>query len=175
MHKTSSPSLLIKLHARALSLPFSVEAAVAKQSQVLFTNRIRTDGYAVDFIFARPAKPGSELPELDFDDFTEDELQDTFHLWGVDPGITEIFVAVDDHEDDAHQIRKMSTTEFHVQAGYEKTNQKIAKMKKACGIYDIEKSIPSPKSASTDRFSDYTSVVLRHLLLIMCLLPTTAF
>ncbi|KAG1434650.1 hypothetical protein G6F56_014236 [Rhizopus delemar] len=51
----------------------------------LFTNCIRTDGYAVDVIFARRTNM-DVLPNLEFEDFTPDELENTFRLWGLDPG-----------------------------------------------------------------------------------------
>ncbi|KAG1439818.1 hypothetical protein G6F56_012160 [Rhizopus delemar] len=83
----------------------------------LFTNCIRTDGYAVDVIFSRRTNM-DVLPNLEFEDFTPNELENTFRLWGLDPGQKSVFTAVDGHTNDQHEIRKFSTAEFYTFAGY---------------------------------------------------------
>ncbi|KAG1436502.1 hypothetical protein G6F56_013533 [Rhizopus delemar] len=40
------------------------------------------------------------LPNLEFEDFTPDELENAFRLWGLGPGQKSVFTAVDGYTDD---------------------------------------------------------------------------
>jgi hypothetical protein len=44
------------------------------------------------------------LPNLEFEDFTPDELENIFRLWGLDPGQKSVFTAVDGHTNDQREI-----------------------------------------------------------------------
>lgn len=79
---------------------------------------------------AAPKRQTDGLPDLELSDFTAEELNTTFHLWGADPGVKNIYTASDDHGvEDSHQIRKYSTDEYYTRAGYKKTNREIAQIK----------------------------------------------
>ena len=70
---------------------------------------------AVDFLFARPKRVEPTKPKTIADiglDLSHDRL------WGVDPGITDVFVAADSNGDDAHEVRRTSTREFYHLAGW---------------------------------------------------------
>ena len=71
-----------------------LEELQLERPKFLFRNLVRTDGYAVDLLFARSLSTESELPDLEARDFDEIELRNHFNLWGLDPMITHIFVAV---------------------------------------------------------------------------------
>ncbi|KAG2208512.1 hypothetical protein INT47_010208 [Mucor saturninus] len=75
------------------------------------------DGYGIDFVIARSISPTAGLPDFELSDFTPEELENNFHLWGVEPGMTNIFTSSDGHGDIPHQIRKYSTAEYYVRAG----------------------------------------------------------
>jgi hypothetical protein len=99
-------------------------------------------------------------------------LQD-FEVWGIDPGVSQVFVASknsaprayldglevpDDEllappENVRHQIRTFSSAEFYCTAGFPKTNAKIKEWKQASGIDVVESGITSPKTASFDRLT----------------------
>ncbi|KAG2230908.1 hypothetical protein INT48_000020 [Thamnidium elegans] len=78
---------------------------------------VRTDGYCINFILAGPERQSNKLPNLDLNDFTPEEINKRFHLWGVDPGQISIFTASDGHDTDPHQLRKYSTAEYYTRTG----------------------------------------------------------
>lgn len=123
----------------------------------LFTNCIRTDGYAVDFIFAKRTNM-DVLPNLEFEDFTPCELENTFRLWGLDPGQKSVFTAVDGHTNDQHEIRKFSTAEFYTFAGYKRTSRRIEELKNSPEhpqIRQAESNLTTSKTARPDIFHTF--------------------
>ncbi|KAI9364599.1 hypothetical protein BD770DRAFT_378502 [Pilaira anomala] len=78
----------------------------------MFTNMVQTDGYGIDFILAGPRQQQAALPDLDLNDFTGEEINQRFHLWGVDPGLKTIFTASNGHGEDPHQTRLASIETF---------------------------------------------------------------
>ncbi|KAI8369649.1 uncharacterized protein BYT42DRAFT_117534 [Radiomyces spectabilis] len=132
----------------------------------LFAGSIRTDGYGVDCIFTR--RKLESLPQLAIEDFTTAELDRTFHLWGVDPGITEIFVASDGHGQQTHQIRRCSTAEFYHNSGVKKSAAKMLAMKQQTvtdgrTIADIERDLPSRKSSHKANIIRYAQELSQDL------------
>jgi hypothetical protein len=123
---------------------------------------VRTDGYAVEFLFARKSKADG-LPDLGFEDFKLEELDTHFHLWVSDPGLRDIHVSVDGHTGDRHQVLLMSTTQYYAIAGYNKTMLKMRKRRKKDGIDAIEGNLSSPKTVSLKTFGDYLQSLLPHL------------
>lgn len=104
-------------------------------------------------------------------------------LWGVDPGVTEVFVAsnssdprvyIDDSEmreemilaspeQQQHQVRKFSSAEFYTLAGYRTTNRKIMEWKKQSGIDVIESRIASAKTSTTQGINEHIRTKLAVL------------
>lgn len=68
---------------------------------------MRTNDYAVVFLFARKSKADGR-PVLGFADFKLEELDTHFHLRTSDPGLRDIHVSVDGHTGDHHQVLSMS-------------------------------------------------------------------
>ncbi|KAG2231321.1 hypothetical protein INT48_001257 [Thamnidium elegans] len=83
----------------------------------MFTNMVRTDGYGIDFILTVPERQSNKLSNLDLNDFTPEEINERFHLWGVNPGQINIFTASDGHNTNPHQLRKYSTAEYYTRTG----------------------------------------------------------
>lgn len=80
--------------------------------------------------------------------FATDELNTALHLGGVDPGITNIFIASDDHGDNPHQIRKYSAVEYYTRAGYKKNKQgKLGARTGNPALLDIETDIVTFKTS----------------------------
>lgn len=126
-----------------------------RNGKEMFTNLVRTDGYAVDFILAGPKKPEVDHVDLSLEDFTPEEISDRFHLWGVDPGQTNIFTASDGNLI-PHQARKYSACEYYTRAGYKKTNINILKFKKADDTFlAAESQISTFKTANLVVFQAY--------------------
>ncbi|KAI8370700.1 uncharacterized protein BYT42DRAFT_99492 [Radiomyces spectabilis] len=110
-----------------------------------FANIITTDGYNCSVHFFRPRRPDTVLPDLDPNDFAQWEL-DFVRLWGIDPGLSEIFVASDrstTHDDrpienSLHEIRQFSTVECYTKAGYKSFTKILQERKIAAHITEIE-------------------------------------
>ncbi len=82
-------------------------------------------------------------------------------LWGVDPGMTDMFVAADGHEDERHDVRKTSTREFYHMAGWNKAKRLEEKWKtENAGIQAILAGMPSAKTTSVVVFDVFVSYVL---------------
>ena len=58
-------------------------------------NVIRTNGVDIDFLFKKMRATRDEPTPADFKDWLE-YRGDGVTIWGVDPGVTDMFVAVDD-------------------------------------------------------------------------------
>ncbi|GAA5811856.1 hypothetical protein MFLAVUS_005302 [Mucor flavus] len=103
--------------------------------KAMFTNMVRTDGYGIDFILAGPQNQAAAFPDLEISDFSLEEIGIRFHLWGVDPGQKNIFIAPDGHGEEAHQVRKYSAAEYYTRAGFKRTNQRIIDLKNEDGNF----------------------------------------
>ena len=124
-----------------------------------FWSIVRSDGAAIDFLFSRPKRVAA--PEKTMTDIKLDLEED--RLWGVDPGITDIFVAVDGNDNAAHEVRRTSTREFYHMSGWNRATQQGSKWKKENpAIQAIENGMPSPKTASTAVLDRFIAYVLQH-------------
>jgi hypothetical protein len=136
-----------------------------KNHRTAFANHMSTDGFAINFMFARKkSSPTQNLHDvqLEFEDFTEQEVQDYFQLVAVDPGRTQIFTASYGSGEEPHEVRRMSTKEYYTMTGSKKTNQALQKEKIASGINIIENNIPTPKTADINQYHCYMGYLLRH-------------
>ena len=122
-------------------------------SNKCFTNLIRTDGYGVDFIFARQESDSAALPELEVNDFSPWELRNTFELWGADPGVTQTYVVANGHSDAPHHIKQMSSVEFSTLAGYYLTNARTRTLKVRENIQPLESQIATDRTANSEGFN----------------------
>lgn len=130
----------------------------------MFTNMVRTDGYGIDFILAGPKKQESDLPDLALDDFTAEELNERFCLWGVDPGQINIFTASDGHGTDPHQVRRYSAAEYYTRAGFKRTNKVILNLKNNDEQFlQAERAITTFKTANMETFIVYIHSVLNNI------------
>lgn len=134
-----------------------------KRIKSIFKNDIATDGNGVDIFFARAAPSETSLPSLDIKDFSTEDLQNKFHLSAADPGVTEVFATVDGHQDDSHEIRKMSTREYYHSAGYDRTNHKILSARREKGIEQIESRCPTKATSSSTACEHYIFYLDQHL------------
>ena len=124
-----------------------------------FWSIIRSDRAAVDFVFSQPKH--ANAPEKMMVDIDLDLSRD--QLWGVDPGITNVFVATDGSGDDSHEIQKMLTKEFYHISGWIKATHQCQRLKKANpAIQAIEDGMSTSKTVSTMIFDAYIVYVLEH-------------
>lgn len=98
-----------------------------------YRNVIRTDGVDIEFLFKKMKATRDEPTPADFKDWLE-YRGDGVTIWGVDPGVTDMFVAVDDgaslEDTDACRIRKTSTKEYYDLCGYNVASEKRSRWKR---------------------------------------------
>ena len=117
---------------------------------IFYRDKIRTNGTDVEFMFkkAKRPKPPPPLQPADLKDLLGKAI-----LWGVDPGVTDVFVAVDGACDEPHRVRRIRTKEYYSICGYNKAAQKrqefVAKDPEAKTLID---GIPSLKTADLQTF-----------------------
>jgi hypothetical protein len=124
----------------------------------IFTNHIRTDGFTVDVLICRQ-KHESSLPDLDMDDITEDEVERYFDVWGIDPGLKDIFTATDGHG----EYRSFSTKEWRSKCGITRRFTKNQKRKQESNIMEIESRLPTTKTTSTTKFITAALYIMSNL------------
>ncbi|GAA5805701.1 hypothetical protein HPULCUR_011225 [Helicostylum pulchrum] len=93
-----------------------------------FTGALRTDGVGIEFICDRPV-PAYSLPLTPSDVSLKVDLSSAT-VWGVDPGLRDVFVAADGSDIESHIIRITTTNEYYQLAGFKKariTRGKIAR------------------------------------------------
>ncbi|CEP19984.1 hypothetical protein [Parasitella parasitica] len=147
------------------SIEDSPRSTSAARVNRLFTNCVRTDGYAVDFIFAKRTNV-DELPDLQLEDFALDELRDTFRLWGLDPGQKSVFTAVDGHTNDSCEIRCFLTAKSYTFSVYQRTSRRIHDLRispQHVQIKRAESNLVSSKTSRPNIFHNYLRVLLNFL------------
>jgi hypothetical protein len=77
-------------------------------------------------------------------------------IWGVDPGVTDIFVAADGTNEDRHRYRNLSSKEYYHLCGFNKATEKRRRWKIEAGeqwrqLFD---DMPSLKTANFDQLLD---------------------
>ncbi|ORX45707.1 hypothetical protein DM01DRAFT_1377999 [Hesseltinella vesiculosa] len=147
----------------------------------IFLNQLYTDGYSVCVPFKKMSGASSDQP-LRLTDISPVAMQQ-MDVWGKDPGVTDIFVASNSSDPRAylspadlpgepllatppnprHQIRRFSSAEYYVKAGYRKTVANIKAWKQQHGITEIESSFGSPKTTVRQNITAYITEKLRHL------------
>jgi hypothetical protein len=127
-----------------------------------FTGPIRTDGVCIDFICARPVKKCSSrtTPASIRNDIGN--LSEAV-VWGVDPGIREVFVASDGTAKEKHRLRRTSTAEYYQLAGFKKY---VITHSKYGALHPQERTIvansPTLKISSTTQFKDAAIYILTN-------------
>ena len=125
-----------------------------------FWNVVRSDGVAIDFLFGRP-KRETTVAEKTVTDIGLDPKRD--RVWGVDPGITDVFVAADGNGNESHEIRRTSTREFYHISGWNKARGIEERWRREASpeLQVLLKNMPSAKTASVTKFDDFIRYVLR--------------
>src|ERR1700676_3878792 len=92
-----------------------------------------TDGISLDFLFDKRPLPARDLqtPESFANWIEFGEHRTT--IWGVDPGITDIFVAVDGLLEDPHRVRQTSCQEYYHLCGYNKATRQRERWRQEAG------------------------------------------
>ncbi|GAA5816685.1 hypothetical protein MFLAVUS_010217 [Mucor flavus] len=83
-----------------------------------FTGALRTDSVDLEFICDRPV-PAYSLPLTPSDVSLKVNLSSAT-VWGVDPGLRDVFVAADGSRLERHRIRRTTSNEYYQLAGFKK-------------------------------------------------------
>ncbi|KAI9263631.1 hypothetical protein EDC94DRAFT_670893 [Helicostylum pulchrum] len=101
------------------------------ENDITDLNIIQTNGHSVEFTFKKKAAKKSQSKAtkgLTPKDFENEVKNNEAVVWGADPGVTEIYTAVDSGcTQDKERIRKTSTKEYYHNCDY--NNVKATRMK----------------------------------------------
>ncbi|KAH8554188.1 hypothetical protein BGW37DRAFT_421947, partial [Umbelopsis sp. PMI_123] len=136
-----------------------------KNGKIAFNNHIMTDGYAINFLFARkkPAAENIRNVELSLEDFNSTEIEQSFQPVLVDPGRNQVVTAAYGTGNVRHEMRRVSTKEYYTMVGPTRRNSVLQKEKRETGLERIETNIPTPKTANIQQYDEHTRYILRHL------------
>ncbi|KAG2202838.1 hypothetical protein INT46_000497 [Mucor plumbeus] len=132
------------------------------ENTVLFNNLVRSDGFAVDFIFNRK-KQESIIGghDLTLEDFTYEEVEGVYRPVFIGPGQKAVFTAAVGLGDD-HQVRRCSTKEYYDLTGSTKYSIKLQRLKVERGITPIETDMPTTKTCQATVYLTHTTYMLLH-------------
>ncbi|KAG2202266.1 hypothetical protein INT46_009992, partial [Mucor plumbeus] len=119
-------------------------------NNVLFFNTIKSDGFAVDFLFERIRAAA-----------LKEEVERIYQSVFIDPDRKAVYTAVIGLDTSNHQIRQCSTKEYYNLTGPTKYSSRLQKLKYIKGLTSIETNIPIQKTYSSilyDRFIQYIIV-----------------
>lgn len=129
---------------------------------VLFNNIVRSDGFAVDFVFCRKKQESViGAHDLRLDDFSYDEVESVYRPAFIDPGRKSVFTAAVGLGDN-HQVRRCSTKEYYDLTGSTKYAIKLQKLKNEAGITLIETNTPTAKTCLASVYDTYVTYMLLH-------------
>jgi hypothetical protein len=142
-----------------------VDELACKKQKIAFANKITTDGYAIDFHFARNKATDKEVQsiQLEIQDLTASEIHEHFQPVAVDPDRNQISTACYGSGQIEHQIRRTSTTGYYSMTGSNQRSKTLRKEKKDSGLATIEESRPSPKTASLVQYGKYVQHILEQM------------
>ncbi|ORE07898.1 hypothetical protein BCV72DRAFT_204608 [Rhizopus microsporus var. microsporus] len=127
----------------------------------MFLNGMYTDDYTCSVLFCRKVLLSSVADgvSLELSDFTTDEVDKYFRPCTVDPGRKDTFVSYHGGTD----IRRLSSAEYYSMSGTVNRQKAQQGRKQNLGIESIKTNIPSPKTASTQRYMLYITYILQHM------------
>ncbi|PHZ13402.1 uncharacterized protein RHIMIDRAFT_305406 [Rhizopus microsporus ATCC 52813] len=127
----------------------------------MFLNGMYTDDYTCSVLFCRKVLLSSVADgvSLELSDFTTDEVDTYFRPCTVGPGRKDAFVSYHGGTD----IRRLSSAEYYSMSGTVSRQKVQQGRKQNLGIESIKTNIPSPKTASTQRYMLYITYILQHM------------
>ncbi|KAI7906841.1 uncharacterized protein BX663DRAFT_572715 [Cokeromyces recurvatus] len=113
-----------KLHFRDIS-----QLMPNGENTILFNNYVRSDGFAIDFVFNRRRKDSTvRLHDLTLQDFTYSEVESTSRPTFINPGRKSVIIAAVGLGD-SQQIRRCSTKEYYTMTGSKNYQKKMERLK----------------------------------------------
>ncbi|KAH8554456.1 hypothetical protein BGW37DRAFT_479779, partial [Umbelopsis sp. PMI_123] len=131
----------------SIRAPSNLDELRLKNHKSAFASRILTDGYAVNFLFARKR---------------DAEIATYFEVAAIDPGRTQVFTAAYGSGQERHQIRRCSTSEYYSMTGSKRRNKKLQQQKKEAGIVRIEESWLTGKTCNIGQYQSYVAHLLNN-------------
>lgn len=110
------------------NIPYHSLMYPSSDDNSIFTNHINTDGMAVHFQFARAKR--KPCIQLDLEDFSSQEVDEYFHVCAIDPGWRHIFTAAYGCDEQEHEIRRVSRSEYSNMIGAKQRTKRLQKRKK---------------------------------------------
>ncbi|GAA5798102.1 hypothetical protein HPULCUR_003502 [Helicostylum pulchrum] len=126
-----------------------------------FTVALRTDGVGIEFICDRSV-PAYSLPLTPSDVSLKVDLSSAT-VWGVDPGLRDVFVAADGSDIERHRIRRTTTNEYYQLAGFKKARITRGKIDRGdAEERAIISATPSLKTSSLNLFNVAASYIFNN-------------
>ena len=139
------------------------------ENKALFGNIIRSDGFAVDFLFYRREFDRDDDQSLIINhdlgvaDFSLDEVTKLYSPEFIDPGRKSVFTAAIGLKTNQHEIRRCSTKEYYHLTGSTVYSKKLKQMKDTAGITAIEAVTPTAKTARNTSFCRFVDHMLTNM------------
>ncbi|KAG0165146.1 hypothetical protein DFQ30_008913 [Apophysomyces sp. BC1015] len=131
-------------------------------SDMFHRNIIRTNGVNIEFIFKKYKAPFDPKRKA----LTPADIKDKYHdavIWGVDPGVSSLFVATDGVGDTPHRVCTTTTKEYYSLCGFNHAtrvrNSYLAKEPETKAIID---KTPSLKTVDLGELTKAISYIFVH-------------
>jgi hypothetical protein len=128
---------------------------------------LRTDGTDLEFIFKRLKYPRpSDVTPMHFVGWLSENYKMT--IWGLDPGSTDLFVAADRSNQNAHRIRRTSTKEYYDLCGFKVANENRRIWRTEADLHQLRiiDGIPTIKTTDLQQLHRSITYRLQHVTLI---------
>lgn len=128
---------------------------------------MRTDGTDLEFIFKKLKYPRpNDVTPMDFVGWLSDNHKVT--IWGLDPGSTDLFVAADGSNQNAHRIRRTSTKEYYDLCGFKVANENRRIWRTEADLHQLSiiDGIPTIKTTDLQQLHRAITYRLQHFTLI---------
>ncbi|ORX43010.1 hypothetical protein DM01DRAFT_1278305, partial [Hesseltinella vesiculosa] len=117
-------------------------------NKIAFRNLVRTDGHTLEFLCERKSR--ERLPDLVMSDLDDNDMVE-FWSYGVDPGHTVPFTAVDSEKN----CLRFTNNEFYAKSGYKKRRYHRQLSTTESGMNIALNSLPTKKTVSSTRWTSY--------------------
>ncbi|KAG2178828.1 hypothetical protein INT43_001674 [Umbelopsis isabellina] len=129
-------------------LPFK-KTITLNTNRLQFCNALRTDDIDLELIFDKTAFSRRELvTPASFENCLEYGRHRTT-VRAVDPGVTDVYVTVDGHEEDRHRIRRLISKEYYHLCGFNhaKEQRRRWEARESAAWHQLIHDLPSMKTA----------------------------
>ncbi|KAG0166591.1 hypothetical protein DFQ30_006989 [Apophysomyces sp. BC1015] len=129
----------------------------SEECGTIFAKQIASDGFAIDFQFARKSNKGMITVDAELlpSNFTAEEINDHFKPCAVDPGRSQMLTAAYGYENSSNEIQRGSAREYYTYTGLPLRQKKLEAEKKESGIDNMETKLETGKTQNIEAYGSY--------------------